>query len=275
MAVGLEAMMRAAAKPCRVEASLHTKPTMEGSLWRRSYLRCDWLPFSHIEYCFGAHFDNIAVPASRADDYRYCLQWRNGFPDGARELVDLLSEALVVPPRHDRRIDLAVALDWYKILDPAVSSDQWENTVVGDLIWKMKYWKDAGTRRAAADRLVAMLAAAVSRHPALRGAPYVVSVPGSAGDGNSVGEYIARHVADQTGKSLIQTIGPAREARKGGGSLDALDGRFHLPTSLHHPCIVVDDVYRSGVTMRATALAARQAGAPSVFGLAAAKTISG
>lgn len=275
MPVGFEAMMRAAAQPCRIEASLHTRPEKDGPTWRRTYLRCDWLAYSHVEYCFGDHFDRIAVPAPRDSEYEYCLQWRNGFPPGARELIDVLSEALALPTAKDRRVDLAVALDWYKVLDPAVPSEQWDNTAVGDRVWKMKYWSDPDARRAAAHQLIDMLAAAASRHPALSAAPYVVSVPGSAGDGRSVAEYIAARVAEQTGKSLIQTAGPAREARKGGGSRDALDGRFHLPASLDGACIVLDDVYRSGVTLRATALAARQAGAPRVFGLVAAKTISG
>lgn len=130
-------------------------------------------------------------------------------------------------------------------------------------------------RRASAHTLIDSLSDVVSRHPSMRVAPSVVSVPGSNGDGNSVGEYIARRLAELTGKALIVTTGPAREPREAGGSYQGLDGLFELPSLVDGACIVVDDVFKSGTTMRATALAARRAGATAVYGLAAVKTISG
>jgi hypothetical protein len=274
--VGLEAMMRAMEHPCRIEAVLYAHPSSDGPTWMRSYLTSLRLPVSHIEYCFGRYFDKLpTVPAPRADDYDTCLHWQDGFPEGAQELIGLLSEALVLPTRDDR-IELAMALDWYKILDPNVASTEWENTEVGQLVSKAKYWKSSpSTRRSAAHQLIDTLSKAIDRHPALSVAPNLVSVPGSAGDGVSIGEYIAAGVAEQTEKVLIKTRGPARDPRKAGGAPGGLDGIFQLPSSVDGACVVVDDVYKSGVTMRATAFAARQAGATAVYCLAAAKTISG
>lgn len=274
MRTGIEAMMRAVEHPCRIEAALHTHPANAGPTWRRSYLKCDRLPLSHIEHCFDGQFEKRSVPAERAVDYDICLHWPNGTPAGARRLVELLADGLALPTRDDR-IDLALALDWYKVVDADVPSTQWENTAAGQLVFKAKYWvSNPPVRRAAAAELIDLLSAAIGRHPAFHAAPYLVSVPGSGGDGVSVGEFIAAGVAEQTGKSLIKTVGPAREARKG-GAVSTLDGQFSLPSLIDGPCVVVDDVYKSGMTMRATALAARRAGAARVYGLVAAKTISG
>lgn len=278
MRVGFEALMQAMEEPCRIEAVLYTQPSETGPPWKRSYLKTARLPLRHVDHCFGGHFEQLSpVPASRAEDYDNCLHWPGGFPSGAKELISLLQTALVLPTGHDGRLDLAMALDWYKVLDPAVAPTEWANTEAGDLVNKAKYWVSSPSiRRAAADRLIELLSAAVGRHPAYRDASSVVSVPGSKGDGNSIGEYIASHVAQQTGKELVMTTGPAREPRKGGGGTACvLDGQFTLPTMIEGACIIVDDVYRSGITMRATALAARGAGATAVYGLSAAKTISG
>ncbi len=278
MRVGFEALMQAMEEPCRIEAVLYTHPNEIGPPWKRSYLKSARLPLRHVDHCFGGHFEQMSpVPASRAADYDNCLHWPGGFPSGAQELIGLLKAALVLPTGRDGRLDLAMTLDWYKVLDPAVASTEWANTEAGDLVYKAKYWVSSPSiRRAAADRLIELLSAAVDRHPAYRDASSVVSVPWSKGDGNSIGEYIASGVAEQAGKELVVATGPAREPRKGGGgAAGVLDGLFALPTMIEGACIVVDDVYRSGITMRATALAARQGGATAVYGLAAAKTISG
>lgn len=268
--------MRAMEQPCRIEDALYARPQDAGASWRRSYLKSPRLPVRHIKYCFGEQFSELTpVPSARAADYDNCLEWPQGYPPGAQDLIELLRHALTLPTGDDR-IDLALALDWYKVVDAAVAPTEWRNTEAGDLVSKAKYWVSSPTvRQASADRLIELLAAAVSRQPAFRDAACVVSVPGSKGDGNSVGEYIAAGVAEQTGKLLVLATGPAREPRKGGGAAGGLDGQFGLPAMIEGACIVVDDVFKSGVTMRATALAARQAGAAAVYGLAAAKTISG
>ncbi|MFL0243234.1 phosphoribosyltransferase [Mycobacterium sp. SMC-18] len=276
MRIGLDALRRAMEEPCRIEAVLYARPSAAGPTWTRSYLKSPRLPVAHIEHCFADRFDRLApLPAARAADYDTCLHWPTGYPEGAQRLINLLKEVLVLPTEDDH-LDLAVTLDWYKILDPTVASTDWENTVAGGLVQKAKYWvSNPRIQRASANRLIELLSEVVERHPALRAAPFVVSVPGSKGDGNSVGEYIAAGVAEQAGKTLISTTGPAREPRKGGGAAVGLDGQFVLPAMVEGACIVVDDVYKSGMTMRATALAARKAGATAVYGIAAAKTISG
>jgi hypothetical protein len=265
MPKGLEALLRAMERPCRIEASQLARPVDEALSWRRTYLRCERLPLAHLQYCFPGQFEERDVPAERADEFDKCLQWRNGVPDAARELIDLLTEGLVLPT-GDNMLDLAIALDWYKIIEDGVDPMDWKNTPPGQLVAKAKYYSSPTT---------AMISDAIQRHPPLRDSLYLVSVPGSRGDGQSVGERIAASVADATGKVLIKTVGPQREPRKAGGSSSGLDGLFSLPTSIDGPCVVVDDVYKSGKTLRATALAARQAGATAVYGVVAAKTLSG
>jgi hypothetical protein len=191
-------------------------------------------------------------------------------------LLRLLSEVLSLPTGRDGRLDLATALDWYKIVDDSVAPTDWSNTPTGDLVTRMKYWTSKpSVRRSSADTLIGHLSSAIDCHPLYRSAPTILTVPGSGGDGNSVGEYVAAGVAEQTGKTLLRTVGPAREPRKGGGAVGGLDGLFTLDSMIHGSCIVVDDVFRSGASMKAVALAARRGGATHVYGLAAAKTISG
>jgi hypothetical protein len=269
---GFEVFKHSFERPCRIEAFLHAKPLDESLRWARSYLNCQHLPIAHITHCFDDQFRSIPVPATRAADFEKCLHWPTGYPPGARTLIELLHEVLTLPTQSER-VSLALALDWYKVAESDVPPDRWKNTPVGQLVLKAKYYKSSpATMKAAAAQLVELLGHALERHPAYKSAPYLVTVPGSAGNGGSFGESIASGVAQRANKTLIRTIGPPREAKKAGGS-SSLDGLFSLPQSLDGPCVVVDDVYRSGMTMQATALAARQAGATAVFALVAAKTL--
>lgn len=134
MAVGLDAMLRAMEQPCRIVGVLYAQPSQAGPTWKRSYLKSARPPLTHIELGFAGRFQKLTpVPAARAADYDVCLQWDEGYPTGARELITLLTEVLVLPT-NDNRLDLAVALDSYKILDPQVASTEWANTEAGDLV---------------------------------------------------------------------------------------------------------------------------------------------
>jgi hypothetical protein len=106
---GLEALLRAMEEPCRVEAVLYADASDPDAVWKRSYLTSLRLPVSHIEYCFGDHFERLpAVPAARADNFNTCLHWPDGFPDGAQQLIGLLGETLALPTQ-DEQINLAMA----------------------------------------------------------------------------------------------------------------------------------------------------------------------
>jgi hypothetical protein len=258
------------ARPCRIESSWRAKPADDGDRWRRLYLKTPQLPLTHIAACFDSKYRTVAVPASRPE-YNRCLEFRSGFPDGLAGLVSLLETGLCLPAPAP--FDLVLALDRYKTIDEDVPADQWANTEVGQLIHQAKYFTySPGKQKQAREALAARLAAAIERHPAYRDAPYLLSVPGSSGTGNSTGERVAHLVAEATHKQLIQTIGPARAPRKADPSLD-VRGLFSSPTMLDGPCVIVDDVWHTGATCTEVARVAKLAGAHAVYGLVGARTM--
>lgn len=245
------------------------KPTAN---WRRRmYLHAEQLPLTHIMECFGDHYTVVDGSSERASQYDYCLEFTSEFPPGFEDMVQLLTDALCLPPEEP--LDLALALDRYKVPDDDLPATAWANTEIGELVHRAKYYKSSpGLQEAARETLAERLAGAIQSHPAYWRAPYLVSVPGASGDGTSTGEIVARLVSQRTGKRLIQTVGPERPAKKANPSLD-VRGMFQLPTMLDGPCVVVDDVWMTGATIREVGRVARGAGAPSVYGLAAARTM--
>ncbi|WP_070386221.1 ComF family protein [Rhodococcus erythropolis] len=235
------------------------------------YLQTDPLPLTHIKECFGDSYAIVRGSPEWTSEYNRCLEFVDGFPKSFKNFVQLLSEVLCLPA--DEPFDLAFALDRYKVPEEDVHPTDWANTEVGDLVYRSKYFTSSPALQAAArEALAGKLAEAIRRHPSYHAAPYIVSVPGSSGDGTSTGESIARQVAGLTAKRLIQTIGPARPARKANPGLD-VRGMFHLPAMLDGPCIVLDDVWMSGTTIREVGRVARHGGASHVYGLAAARTM--
>ncbi|MGF6889446.1 hypothetical protein ABIA39_008911 [Nocardia sp. GAS34] len=257
--------------PCRIERVEYVRPVDTSQSWRRVYLATDELPINHIDLCFRAGYHRRPVAGNRAGKFTHCLEWPTLLPTQLKELIDLLTEVLVLPTA-DSGLNGAVALDWYKIVDADKPSMQWENTEVGQLVHEAKYYlNDATKQRLARAALLRRLSDAVQRHPALNSVPYMVSVPGHTSDGMSTAEQIAADLAQRTDKILVRMEGRPRPERKG-EQRARLTGTFTSPMTLNAPCVIVDDVYRSGETLREAARAARAAGAGRVYGLVAAKT---
>lgn len=257
-------------KPGKIESHAHTASSA-GVSWL--YLNSpNSLPVTHIQHCYGSRFKYDPIPPEYISTYSHCLQWPGGYPTTLLPLVELLENSLTIPASAIG-LDLGLALDWYKNPDPDLPSNQWPNTEVGELVYRAKYFLNSpNLRRDAGRALIRQLAGAIHSHPAMNAAQYIVSVPGSNGDGSSIGELIAKYVAQATGKILISTSGPQRPARKEDQSY-RLDGKFSIEASLSAPCVIVDDVIRSGTTIREVATVARRAGAPRIYGLVAAKTL--
>lgn len=258
------------ARPCRIESSLRTRPQNASAQWRRKYLKTEDLPLTHIKACFDSEYSLVTVSADRSE-FNRCLQFPGSFPEGFEALVSLLQAALCLPAPPP--FDLTLALDRYKTIDDDVPPEQWANTEVGELIYRAKYFTySPGKQRQARNSLAERMAEAIGKHPAYRDAPYLLSVPGSSGDGNSTGELLARLVAEVTGQQLIQTTGPARAQRKADPSFD-VTGLFSSPTMLDGSCVVVDDVWHTGATCTEVARVAKLAGAHAVYGLVGARTM--
>jgi hypothetical protein len=255
-------------RPCRIEAYQPTRSKDPNDTWQRLYLQSGEIPIQHLLHCFPEHFDEIDVRGERVRQFNHCLHWHDRIPVAAKKLVTLLTNTLALPAQ-DKACDLSLAIDWYK--NP-LDDGEWENTEVGEIIYRAKYFRKTPTIMMAAQaQLAGRLADVAGQHLALDAAPYLVSVPGSKGDGMSAGERIAATVADLTGKQLVKTIGPPRPERKGDQSC-SVKGLFKIPALLDGSCIILDDVSRSYDTLREVGLLAKNAGATSVYALVGAKT---
>lgn len=85
-----------------------------------------------------------------------------------------------------------------------------------------------------------------------------------------LGEYVARvrgipyeHRAIERMRDTPPQVGKSRTERQ-----DNVRDAFKAAASLHGTALLIDDVFTTGATMRACAVAARQAGAAAVYGLA-------
>ncbi|WP_261675280.1 phosphoribosyltransferase [Streptomyces lusitanus] len=215
----------------------------------------------------------VEVPQEEAASWSHRLYFAQGLPAGVATFAQLMTKILTLvthPP-----LDFALVLDWYKIPDPDIDPYYWHNTEAGELNRRSKYFNGSpGIQAAARDKLVDQLSHVISEHPLYRDAAYLVTVPGSAADGKSHAEQLAQKIAHSTGKRIIQTQslkGPRPPAKEQQTLLSPDD--FALPHSVTGDVVIVDDVYRSGGTMRAVAGAAKRSGATRALGLAIVRTM--
>lgn len=211
------------------------------------------------------------VRDSRSREYSHCFEFPDGRDAAVKDLVDVLEVVRTIAPRD--HIDYAFVLDWYKVPpEPGIESSKWSNTPAGELINRGKYWKD----RSRALELVDIMVDLIQRHP-LMAESTIVTVPGSTpNEGSSFGEKLASTVRKRAGMPIIRTLGPpgGHTPRKSEDGQDrSLIGTFSMPEPIRGPVVVIDDVVRTGDSISAVGLAARQAGASRVYAFAAVKTM--
>lgn len=214
----------------------------------------------------------VAVPADRAARYIQEIEFPGAPPDDVITLAALLKEVLTL--RSMPGLDFSIALDWYKIPDPDRDPNTWDNTPTGDLVYKGKYYSAGSARARARTELIEKMAWIIRSHPLYRDSSCIVTVPGHLADGQSFGEKLSEAVANAANKPVVITDCPSgpRPSSKGNPGSSA-NAEFEIPQTLSGDVIVMDDVCRSGTSMRKVALAARAAGARRVFGLAAVRTL--
>jgi hypothetical protein len=194
----------------------------------------------------------------------------------ATDLADLLSEVLTLSRLPD--IDLAIALDWYKIPDYDIDSRDWPNTLVGTLVHTGKYSRNPAPIAKAGRMLARRVISAACKHPILSKAEVVVAPPGHDRSYLSFGERLGASVANGLGVPLAKVATrhefrpPAKELPRGVDR--TLTGEFSLTEDLTGAAVlIVDDVLRAGTTLSAVGSAAKGAGAARVYGLIAVRTI--
>lgn len=153
-------------------------------------------------------------------------------------------------------------------------------TVVGELVYQIKY----NGNRMQVDNLRIIVAHSVLQlkefpreDRSLRGIDAVVAVPSTPGKQNPLPKLIATTVCDVLNipdlSDKLTRIGTSGPAKTGNVVTPSM---FRTETSLaDRRVMVVDDVYRSGSTIRAIATCLRLAGARATVGLCLAKADHG
>jgi predicted amidophosphoribosyltransferase len=122
------------------------------------------------------------------------------------------------------------------------------------------------------------LSDAIVRHEWFNEATRILAVPGHAQDKPSVSVMVGTLLAHELGIDLTTVTGrrPYRKPAKLMSPRErvALLNEFRVNENLQgRTVLVLDDVYHTGYTMAGVANAARQAGAATVLGLAAARNL--
>jgi hypothetical protein len=200
--------------------------------------------------------------------WTHCLEVSPAVDAEATATITLLTEVLVL--RRPPGLASGIALDWYK--DPTTDEDpnKWSYTQSGQMLYDGKYRKSGRQATALCDRL----AVVVESHAIYRDCA-ILTVPGSNSTIRSFSEKIAGSVAKRTGQDLIRTTArtPERAAAKTGVGVDLKDEFTVEEAAAGRRILIVDDLYRSGGTLKAVAEAAKRARAIEIHGLAGARTM--
>jgi len=223
----------------------------------------------------------LPVPPELEPEYTDCFEMDGPLPSELETLMTVLGEVLTLEVASE--VDAAFALDFYKVPPTDDAPDVWTNTAAGDLVSRAKHRGDTKVNETAQRDIARRLADVVKRHPWLRTVDAVVSIPGSKTRYWSPGERIAVKLAKELGLPMVRTTGkhterPQAKARgeedyEAPADLDMLSEFIVDLTPQQKSVIVVDDVYRTGTTMRGVAAAARRGGAETVYGLVCARTL--
>lgn len=214
-------------------------------------------------------------PLAMTDEQR--REWTHRFrldgplDDESESFLELMKEVLTLNVPSE--IDAALALDFYKNPESHDDPNQWENTHAGELVSRGKY----GGFAKEGLQLAAELSDVIRRHPTYNAADAIVLVPGSTP--RRFGERLASAVSKNTGKPLLRTNAvhaerlEAKNAEIAGSADLASEFTIEGGDVEGRSIVIVDDVYKTGRTMRAVAKVARAAGATEVYGLVGARTM--
>lgn len=227
------------------------------------------------------HARTLPIPDELGQEYTDCFEMDGPLPPEVEGLLKLLAEILTLEVASE--LDAAFALDFYKVPPADELADRWQNTEPGELVAQAKHQRGVKVNETAQREIARRLASVVSRHPLMHRVDAVVSVPGSKTRYWSAGERIAKKVANELKLPMVRTTGkhaerPQAKARghedyEAPADLDMLEEFAVSLAAGQHSVLIVDDVYRTGTTMRGVAAAARGSGAESVYGLVCARTL--
>lgn len=235
---------------------------------RRLHLLCRNEVAVQVERAIGAALgDRLPIRAADRGEWTHRYPLTRTLTEEEVGFLELLGHVLTV--RIGPPVVVAIALDWYK--DPQSNEDPnlWADTRVGELVHEAKY---AGSVLHA-QRLVAELAQVMAQHPDLSRAEVVVSVPSHSP--RHFSERLAKAVAnvrmlpladltDNGAAPVKDTPADERPAREFAIDAARIEGRS---------VILIDDVCRTGESLRTAAAFLDSVGASSVCALVAFRTM--
>ncbi|MEX0626606.1 MAG: phosphoribosyltransferase family protein [Chloroflexota bacterium] len=235
---------------------------------RRLHLLCRNEVAVQVERAIGAALGD-RLPIRAADEGEWTHRYPLARPLTEEEVgfLELLGHVLTL--RIGPPVVVAIALDWYKDPQSHEDPDLWADTHVGELIHEAKYAGSAPH----AKKLVAELAQVMAQHPDLSQAEVVVSVPSHSPGHFS--ERLAKAVANVRKLPLAELTDNAAAPVKDtpADERPAREFAIEAATIKRRSVILIDDVCRSGESLRTAAAFLDSVGASSVSALVAVRTM--
>jgi phosphoribosylpyrophosphate synthetase len=209
--------------------------------------------------------DATSVLREGPDSWPYCIDTAVRDQDELSDSLALFTEILTLT--RIESLDEAFALDFHT--DPgSESGGTFNRTAIGELAFQGKYRsnKDAGS--ALADRLSQVALA----HSRLRTSTVVLSVEGTK---HTFGERLANAVARRMTLPFAKSHWvdkPMVAAKDGRSNLELQECSIDTDLS-GQTVLIVDDMWRTGVSTKSVAAQARVLGAHEVFGLCCTRTL--
>ncbi|WP_143086208.1 phosphoribosyltransferase [Amycolatopsis saalfeldensis] len=201
-------------------------------------------------------------------------------PPSLTELLELLKTVYVIEIKYPDSLNAALALDFYQ--DSADGAGP-QPTETGEWIRRVKRYGEYHDLPqpevdAAGKQLCEALFDTIAQHDWFAGADRVLLVPGHV-PGPSAGFMLGVNVAEQIGRPRVE-VEPVTAGRKSAKQMTTKEragllAGYRIREDLTgETVLIVDDLYQTGSTMTGIARAARRAGATTVLGLAATRTLS-
>jgi hypothetical protein len=235
---------------------------------RRLYLRCRNEIAAQIESSLGEGVrPRIRLQPEDWDEWTHRYPLTRELTQDEIAFLDAMKRALTF--RNPQPAVLTIAMDHYQ--DPASSDDpmDWAKTEIGNLVHEGKY--------AESDEALALLAEKLSwfiaRHGTLRSAEVITAVPSHSA--RRFSERLARRVGDLSGTELCPMTDDATKPVKDTDPATRSVPRYRLDDRAVQGkrVLIIDDLMRSGESVRRVVKRVHSAQPQSVAVLAAVKTM--
>jgi len=203
--------------------------------------------------------------------FDYVLYVQNLDQEPLLEFLAFLKEALLVPSA----LDEVWALDMHMV-------NESERTQIGEAVYRAKTYGPGHLGDSAiGEKLANLMGSRFAEHPGICRADLVLGVPANPPkQPHNLPEVLALGVSRSAGlpldQELLIKVRPTSEIKDlpNEDKLDALEGAYKVARPLKgEDVVIVDDLYFSGSTMGYIAGLLSDAGASSVVGLVATKTL--